>query len=141
MKQINLRDFYPDIYKTDELLEVSDEIYSTLLTTMRAEAAYERQKYRYKAHYSLDCNDGIERNLLLDELTPEKILENKERNEMLYLALKKLSNKQVERLCAHYIFGVSKAEIARQEHVCESAIRDSINSALKHLFENLKNKL
>ena len=39
---------------------VSDEIVEAFLLDKRAEAARERKMYRYKAFYSLDCNDGIE---------------------------------------------------------------------------------
>ena len=41
-------------------MEVSDEIVEAFLLDKRAEAARERKMYRYKAFYSLDCDDGIE---------------------------------------------------------------------------------
>ena len=41
-------------------MEVSDEIVEAFLLDKRAEAARERKMFRYKAFYSLDCNDGIE---------------------------------------------------------------------------------
>ena len=41
-------------------VEVSDEIVEAFLLDKRAEAARERKMYRYKAFYSLDCDDGIE---------------------------------------------------------------------------------
>ncbi len=49
MQKINLRDLYPDIYKTDIFLEVTDEVHAVFLADKRADAAYERQMYRYTA--------------------------------------------------------------------------------------------
>ena len=44
----------------------------------RAEAAYDRRMYRYKAHYSLDCENGIENAILMKPQTPEMLLEEKQ---------------------------------------------------------------
>ena len=51
MQKINLRELYPDMYKTDTFLEVTDEVQAVFLSDKRAEAAHERQMYRYKAQY------------------------------------------------------------------------------------------
>ena len=48
--KINLRELYPDIYKTDTYLEVTDEVQAVFLADKRAEARYLRQMYNYKAH-------------------------------------------------------------------------------------------
>ena len=40
----------------------------------RAEAAYDRRMYRYKAYYSLDCDNGIENAILMKPQTPEMLL-------------------------------------------------------------------
>ena len=45
----------------------------TIRAAERAEAAYERKMYRYKAQYSLDCENGIENAVLLKPQTPETI--------------------------------------------------------------------
>lgn len=47
----------------------------TIRAAERAEAAYERKMYRYKAQYSLDCENGIENAVLLKPKTPEMLLE------------------------------------------------------------------
>ena len=47
----------------------------TIRAAERAEAAYERKMYRYKAQYSLDCENGIENAVLLKTQTPEMVLE------------------------------------------------------------------
>ena len=77
MKKINLRELYPDVYTTDFLVDVTEEVMETIRAAGRAEAAYERKMYRYKAHYSLDCENGIENAVLLKPQTPEMLLEEK----------------------------------------------------------------
>ena len=78
MKKINLREFYPDIYTTDFFVNVTEEVMETIRAAERAEAAYERKMYRYKAQYSLDCENGIENAVLLKPQTPEMLLEEKQ---------------------------------------------------------------
>ena len=64
MKKVNLRDLYPDVYKSDHFVEVTEDVLETIRDSERAEAAYDRRMYRYKAHYSLDCDNGIENAIL-----------------------------------------------------------------------------
>ena len=78
MKKINLRELYPDVYTTDFFVDVTEEVMETIRAAGRAEAAYERKMYRYKAHYSLDCENGIENAVLLKPQTPEMFLEEKQ---------------------------------------------------------------
>ena len=59
MNIINLKQYCP-FCKEDIFVEVSDEIVEAFLLDKRAEAARDRKMFRYKAFYSLDCNDGIE---------------------------------------------------------------------------------
>ena len=75
MKKINLRELYPDVYTTDFFVDVTEEVMETIRAAERAEAAYERKMYRYKAQYSLDCENGIENVVLLRLQTPEMVLE------------------------------------------------------------------
>ena len=56
-------------------LEVTDEVQAVFQSDERAEAAYERKMYRYKAQYSLDCENGIENAVLRKLETPEMLLE------------------------------------------------------------------
>ena len=56
MKKINLRELYPDVYITDFFVDVTEEVMETIRVAERAEAAYDRRMYRYKAYYSLDCD-------------------------------------------------------------------------------------
>ena len=66
MKKINLRELYPDVYTTDFFIDVTEEVVETIRAAERAEAAYERKMYRYKAQYSLDCENGIEKMCIRD---------------------------------------------------------------------------
>ncbi len=77
MKKINLRELYPDVYTTDFFVDVTEKVMETIRAAERAEAAYERKMYRYKAQYSLDCENGIENAVLLKPQTPEMLLEEK----------------------------------------------------------------
>ena len=52
MKTINLKDYYP-YYTQDTFVEVTDELLAVFEEFVRAESAYERKKYRYKAHPGL----------------------------------------------------------------------------------------
>ena len=75
MKKINLRELYPDVYTTDFFVDVTEEVMETIRAAKRAEAAYDRRMYRYKAYYSLDCDNGIENAILMKPQTPEMLLE------------------------------------------------------------------
>ena len=107
MKKINLRELYPDVYTTDFFVDVTEEVMETIRAAERAEAAYERKMYRYKAQYSLDCENGIENAVLLKPQTPEMLLEEKQFQEQVYAALMKLPEKQAKRIYARYYLGMA----------------------------------
>ena len=65
MKEINLREFYPEIYKTDLFISLPDEVVDVLVEYQRKEVAYRRRTYRHKAFFSLDYGDDIEREAVL----------------------------------------------------------------------------
>ena len=133
MKKINLRELYPDIYKTDLFVEVNDEVQAVFLAGKRAEMAYERKLYRYKAQYSLDCENGIENAVLWKPQTPEMLLEEKQLQEQLYSAVMALPEKQAKRIYARYYLGMTVNEIAEAEGVDPSRVRNSIRRGLKQL--------
>ena len=64
MQKINLRELYPDVYKTDVFVDVAEEVLAAIRGQEQDDAAYERRKFRHKAHYSLNRGDGIENNAL-----------------------------------------------------------------------------
>ena len=133
MKKVNLRDLYPDVYKNDHFVEVTEDVLETIRAAERAEAAYDRRMYRYKAHYSLDCDNGIENAILMKPQTPEMLLEEKQFQEQVYAAVMKLPEKQAKRIYARYYLGMTVNEIAEVEGVDPSRIRDSIRRGLKQL--------
>ena len=132
MKKVNLRDLYPDVYKTDYFVEVTEDVLETIRAAERAEAAYDRRMYRYKAYYSMDCDNGIENAILIKPQTPEMFLEEKLR-EQLYAAVMALPEKQAKRIYARYYLGMRVSEIAAAEGVDPSRVRDSIRRGLKQL--------
>ena len=99
----------------------------------RAEAAYTRRMYRHKAQYSLDCNNGIEKVVMVQPPTPEEILEDKQLREQLYAAVMALPDKQAKRIYAHFYLGMTPKEIAQAEGVDPGRVRDSIRKGLKKL--------
>ena len=50
--------------------------------------------YRHKAHYSLDCGNGIEKAAVFRTATPEDIFEEKQFQEQVYATVMKLPEKQ-----------------------------------------------
>ena len=135
MKKVNLRDLYPDVYKNDHFVEVTEDVLETIQAAERAEAAYDRRVYRYKAHYSLDCDNGIENAILMKPQTPEMLLEEKQFQEQVYAAVMKLPEKQAKRIYARYYLGMTVNEIAEVEGVAPSRVRDSIRRGLKQLVK------
>ena len=41
MKKVNLRDLYPDVYKTNHFIEVTEDVLETIRDAERAEAAHD----------------------------------------------------------------------------------------------------
>ena len=135
MKKINLRELYPDVYTTDFFVDVTEKVMETIRAAERAESAYERKMYRYKAQYSLDCENGIENAVLLKPQTPEMLLEEKQLQEQVYAAVMRLPEKQAKRIYARYYLGMTVNEITEVEGVDSSRVRDSIRRGLKLLVK------
>ena len=89
--------------------------------------------YRHKAHYSLDCGNGIEKTAVFRTATPEDIFEEKQFQEQVYATVMKLPKKQAKRIYARYYLGMTVNEIAEVEGVDPSRVRDSIRRGLKQL--------
>lgn len=138
MTIINLRDFYY-WYTQDEYIEVSDDVAEALRASVRSEAAYtERARYN-KAYYSLDADDGIEYSACLHELTPDEVLELKERFCDLWNALNTLPETQGLRIDACIIEGKSMTEVAEADGVSVAAVHKSIQQGLKSMKKYLQN--
>lgn len=139
MRTINLRDYYP-FYSTDVFVEVPDEVAAVLLETERLERNYIRRVFWNKAQYSLDAGDGIEHDVLFVSLSPCEIYEHKITAEQLHAAIAALPGKQGKRIYAHYILGISQADIAQREGVDARNVRKSISKGLRSMEIFLKNR-
>ena len=102
------------------------------------EEAYRIRTYRYKAFYSLDRDEGIEREILQKPLNPAEIWEQRQMTELIYKGLSKLPVKQRQRIYAHFFLGMSKADIAKAEGTHKSRITRSIEAGLRSLEKYFK---
>ena len=138
MQKINLRELYPDVYKTDVFVDVAEEVLAAIRGQEQDDAAYERRKFRHKAHYSLDYGNGIEKAARQPVPTPEELLEEKQQREQLYAAVMALPEKQAKRIYARFYLGLTATEIAHAEGVHPSRVRESIRLGLKKLEEVMR---
>lgn len=139
MAEINLREYYPDFYTTDIMIEVTDELADQFYRWKLDEAAYRLRTYRHKAYYSLDRGDGIEYEALLISMSPLEMYEQRTSMEQLYAAIAALPDKQAKRIYAYFFLNMKKTEIARAEGVTPSTVKDSISRGLRNLEKSLKN--
>lgn len=137
MKEINLRDYYP-FYTQDVIVEVPDEVANLLREYKMAEAAYILRTYRHKAYFSLDYDKNVEHDALVIVLTPEDILAQEEEHARLYRAIALLPEKQRNRICSHYLLGMSLSEIAKSEHSAVSSVHEGIQRGLRRLKKILE---
>lgn len=138
MTTINLRTYYP-FYSADLFVEVPDSVAAALLDAERQERNYRRRVYWNRAHYSLDANDGLEHDALFLSISPCEMYERKLTMEQVYAAIHSLPDVQGRRVYAHYILGLSKADIARAEGVAKSRVSESIKRGLLNMEIFLKN--
>ena len=139
MKEINLRDYYP-YYTTDNIVEVPDEVFAVLEDFRRKEESYQRYLRRYKAFYSLDADNGIEKGISSEQLSPYEILEQQRTIAMLYQGLATLPEKQMQRIYAHYFLGMSLSQIAKNEGRSVPTIKESIERGIKRLEKIFEEK-
>jgi Sigma-70, region 4. len=138
MKTINLKDIYPYYFTEDKWIDVPDELAQIFADYIKAEETYERTKRRYKATYSLDRGDGIERDILFVSLSPHELYERKLTQEQLHAAIASLPDKQAKRIYAHFFLGMSKTAIARSEGVSKVSVSESIERGLCSIEKFLK---
>lgn len=140
MKSIDLEKYNtrPLCEGNDTTLLVSDEVADALEEFIREENNYTLRRYRAKAYYSLDCEDGIEHHILFRQETPEELYEKKLTIQQLNRALAKLPLKQSQHIYAHFFLGKSCRAIAMAEQVSVRAVQKSLRSGLKRLGKILK---
>lgn len=140
MTTINLKNYYP-WYKHDEYIDVPDEVAAELESDKQYEASYQRQLFRNKAHYSLDCDDGIEYFACLGDPTPQELIERMELFYYLWNALNSLPEIQGRRVEACVILGLTYREQATVESVGKSSVQESVQRGLDTMKKYLKNYL
>ena len=137
MKEINLREYYPELYAEDSVISVSDEIAEMMHRSILEEKAYQRRLCRYQAYYSLDYALTAENErALLNAAAPEDLQEQNERRRKLQKAFRTLTPSQQRRIYKRYFLCMSCAEIARYEGYTISAVCNSIHRSLKKLKKN-----
>ena len=141
MKTINLRNYYPTIYQQDHLIVLPDTVAAALHECKTSEVAYQVRAFRHKAYYSLEWAE--ERGELPGSTAadPYTLLAAKYEKEQLYKALASLSDKQRQRVYAHFFLGMSYSSIARLENVRECSIRESIRRALRNMEKFMQKNL
>ena len=137
MKTINLREHYP-YYQYDYLLDVTDEIEICMRELKRQENSYRRRRYRYKAQYSLNRYDGIEKDVLFHSLSPQEIFDQRAICQEIHAAISSLPYKQALRIYAHFFLGMSKRAIAQAEGIAEKQVRKSITQGVGNIRNFLK---
>ena len=150
MAKINLRDLYPE-YELNCYVEVTDgdegafiaamtkEVADVYVDFKRAENAYKRRTYRYKAHFSLDRGDGIENDAIHHAPSPEDIFMEKLTRDELSAAISGLTETQRRRITAYIVHEMSYQAIAEAEGVDESSVRESIRYGFHNMEKHLKN--
>ena len=94
--------------------------------------------YNYKAHYFLDCDNGIEKAIVQHPPTPEEILENQQLRDQLYAAVMELPDKQAKWIYARFYLGMTVKEIAQAESIDPSWVYKSLKRGLKHLAKKIE---
>ncbi|MCD8090184.1 MAG: sigma-70 family RNA polymerase sigma factor [Clostridiales bacterium] len=140
MTKINLRIYYPDYYRQDYFIEVSDDVFEAMKKADRQEAAYNERVRYHKAYYYLTDGSYIEFNAInvMAVPTPDKIYEIKVAKEQLYSAIYELSEKQARRIYARYFLNMNLKSIAETEGISVPTVHESISLGLHRLKKILK---
>ena len=137
MIEINLREFYPECYRSDYFVEVPDEVAELLILLRRHEQSQRRRIYKYKAQYSLDIYENVERETVLKCPSAEEVFEQLAEQEQLYDAMMALTHKQRTRLYAKFFLNMSYTQIAKQEGVDVTSVKESVQRAIKQLQKKI----
>lgn len=133
MKELNLHELYPDVYHSDYMVNVSDEVFEAILQSDRQQAASRRRMYYHRAYYSLDLILGSEYNVLL---LSDCLYEQYERTltiRQVHAALNTLPAVQSRRIRARFLAGISARTIAEREGVTVAAVNISIRRGLHRM--------
>ena len=137
MIQINLRESYPECYRSDYFVEVPDEVAELLILLRRHEQSQRRRIYKHRVHCSLDFYENVERETVLKSPAAEEVFEQLAEQEQLYDAMMVLTHKQRSRLYAHFFLNMSYTKIAKQEGVDVTSVKESVQRAIKQLQKRI----
>lgn len=137
MVQVNLKDFFY-WYRTNEYIEVTEEVAAELRGGRRDDVAHQRRMVRNRANYSLDAEDGIGCDLCMGEPTPQELIDRKERFIALWNALNSLPEIQGRRVDACIIMGKTYQEVADMEGISVASVSRSVQRGLGTMKKYLK---
>ena len=127
---INLRIYYPALYRQDVFCEVPEQVKLLLEDLKRLEHAQDERR-RYHGECLTFIEDVTDLELGLPSL--EETYLKTQRKEALYKAMLRLPVKQMRRIYAHFFLRLSLTEIARIERVSVAAVSASIAQGILHL--------
>lgn len=137
MKKIMLNEEYYWCSK-DEYIEVSEEIALFFEKCKKKEHSEKEKIRRHKAYYSLDVDNGIEKQVLHPPRTPEEIYIANEEEQERYMAIMQLPEVQMRRYYAYHYQELKMTEIAKIEGVSVKAISKTIDKAEKNIEKILQ---
>lgn len=137
MKKLRLKDEY-HWCNGNEYIEITDEIAEVFEDYARLEHRYLEKLRYHKAFYSLDEDNGIEKDIIFISQSPDELYEKKLSQSELYAAISQLSKTQAKRIYAHFFQNMTMVQIAKTEGVDESAVRHSIQRGLRQIEKILK---
>ena len=140
MAKINLKDYYPDYYHEDYIIDAPDEVAELLKSSKRESQNRKRNTSRQHSNYSLDYHKGVETQVLDPVISAEELFLELQTSDTLKDALASLPPVQAKRISLKYFDNLSYAKIAEIEHITPHAVIKSIENALKVLKDFLVKK-
>ena len=141
MKTINLREYYPTIYRRDHLISLPDAVASALHEGRPARLPIRCAFFGTKPTIPWSRAEARGELPTSTAADPYTLLAANYEKEQLYQALASLSDKERQRVYAHFFLGMSYSSIARLENVRERSIRESIRRALRNMEKFLQKNL
>ena len=132
-KRIRVQDFYKDAVGNQEYIEVSEEVYETLVNTFRKEAhAQEMKDFRHVTKDGYTEGDTEDLVLFQEESLEDYVIRQIE-IENLQKEIQSLTAIQKQRLQLYFFDGFTYRKIGEKLGVDEKAVRNSITAALKKI--------
>ena len=104
MKQVNLRELYPDTYEDDVYVMVNDEVYETICEFERQESTSARQRRRRETQYVSSYDNRISE----PSASPEESVLMTDQRVRIFELVMSLPPKQSKRIYETFYLGKSK---------------------------------